>query len=163
MLRFDPHWLGAMDLDPRRDLAGMIGLAGPYDFLPLNDETLEAIFGDGDLAHTQPINFIGANEPRVLLTAGGADRTVSPGNTLRLAARIRDHGGRATDIIYPRVGHLFLVGAFAPPLRFVAPVLRDVQDYIESAAGDLSADQPDRTPATPRPFQSTISDRPASE
>ena len=64
MLRLDARWLDAVKLDPRRDLAGMIGLAGPYDFLPLNDETLEAIFGDGDLAHTQPINFVGATSRR---------------------------------------------------------------------------------------------------
>jgi len=142
MLRLDARWLGEMALDPRRDLAGMIGLAGPYDFLPFNDATLDAIFGDGDLANTQPINFVGRNEPPVLLASGGADRTVSPSNTLGLAARIRAGGGAVTDIIYPRVGHLALIGAFAPPLRFLAPVLRDVVTYIENGAGPKPAQPP---------------------
>src|ERR1700676_4679895 len=35
MLSLDRRWLGEIGLDPRRDLRGFIGLAGPYDFLPL--------------------------------------------------------------------------------------------------------------------------------
>jgi len=34
MLALDRRWLGEVGLDPRRDLAGFVGLAGPYDFLP---------------------------------------------------------------------------------------------------------------------------------
>jgi acetyl esterase/lipase len=153
MLRLDARWLGAMKLNPRRDLAGMIGLAGPYDFLPLNDATLEAIFGDGDLAHTQPISFVGRNEPPILLATGGADRTVSPGNTRRLAARIRDGGGQVTDIVYPRVGHLALIGAFAPLLRLVAPVLRAVVRFIEREAAPRydKVARPDITPTLAQP------------
>jgi hypothetical protein len=141
MLRLDERWLGEMTLDPRRDLAGMIGLAGPYDFLPFNDATLDAIFGTRDLSQTQPINFVRPNEPPVLLATGGADRTVSPSNTARLASRIRSGGGAVTDVIYPRIGHLGLIGAFAPPLRFLAPVLRDVVIYVERATLPQNADR----------------------
>ena len=31
-------------MDPDRDIMGAIGLAGPYDFLPLHDPELEIIF-----------------------------------------------------------------------------------------------------------------------
>ncbi|MEA2731474.1 MAG: hypothetical protein QOF70_5949, partial [Acetobacteraceae bacterium] len=44
MLTLDKQWLGADGLDADRDIAGTIGLAGPYDFLPLHDPELEDIF-----------------------------------------------------------------------------------------------------------------------
>lgn len=34
MLTLDPRWLGKEGLNPHRDIAGLIGVAGPYDFLP---------------------------------------------------------------------------------------------------------------------------------
>jgi acetyl esterase/lipase len=38
------------------DIAGVIGLAGPYDFLPLKDPVLKTIFaGASDIRDTQPI------------------------------------------------------------------------------------------------------------
>src|ERR1700759_4781047 len=44
MLTLDKRWLGAQGLDPDRDVDGAIGLAGPYDFLPLRDPELQDIF-----------------------------------------------------------------------------------------------------------------------
>ena len=44
MLACDPQWLAAAGLDAHRDLAGLIGLAGPYDFLPIESPVLQAIF-----------------------------------------------------------------------------------------------------------------------
>ena len=40
MLSIDSTWLDKAGLVPGRDLAGLIGISGPYDFLPLKDETL---------------------------------------------------------------------------------------------------------------------------
>jgi len=35
MLSIDGRWLGKVGLNPHRDVAGLIGLAGPYDLMPL--------------------------------------------------------------------------------------------------------------------------------
>ena len=51
---------GKSGLDPDRDLAGLIGVSGPYDFLPLRDETLKVIFGGADRPATQPIAHVSA-------------------------------------------------------------------------------------------------------
>ena len=40
MLSFDPRWLRQVGLDSQTDLAGFIGLAGPYDFLPIKSRTI---------------------------------------------------------------------------------------------------------------------------
>src|SRR5580700_3300246 len=45
MLAIDATWLRKVGLVPGRDILGLIGVSGPYDFLPLNDKILEIIFG----------------------------------------------------------------------------------------------------------------------
>ena len=61
---------------------------------------------------------------------GVDDDTVDPGNASRLAARLRAAGDAATVETYPYVGHLTIMGAFAAPLRFLAPVLHDAEVFM---------------------------------
>ncbi|MCS0503290.1 alpha/beta hydrolase [Ancylobacter mangrovi] len=131
MLTFDPQWLAGEGLDARRDVAGLAGIAGPYDFLPLHSATLKAIFGpEPERALSQPINFVTGREAPAFLATGANDDTVEPANTQRLAARIRERGGRVTTRVYPRVDHRTVLGAFAWPLRLLAPVLDDVSVFV---------------------------------
>jgi len=133
MLAFDAQWLGAVGLDCRRDLAGLIGLAGPYDFLPIGDPTLQTIFGGPRRIDTQPIRFVTGREAPVLLISPRYDTVVSPGNSRRLAERISTLGGRVRALEYASIGHLSLIAAFAPGLRFLAPVLADVTNFVSGA------------------------------
>jgi acetyl esterase/lipase len=130
MLAIDGRWLAKVGLAPGQDIAGLIGVAGPYDFLPLRGETLKRIFNGGNDPATQPITHVTPGAPPALLMAGVADGLVDPGNAIRLAARLRDAGNEATVAAYPRTGHLTIMGAFAAPLRFLAPVLRDADAFI---------------------------------
>ena len=131
MLTLDKQWLAEVGLDYRRDIKGMVGLAGPYDFLPLRSETLKKIFGpEAQRAKTQPINFVDGRAAPVFLAAGRNDTTVDPGNTSRLAARIEARGGQATTKLYPGVDHRTIIGAFAAPLRLLAPSLPDTVAFI---------------------------------
>lgn len=131
MLTLDERWLAAAGLDARSDLRAAVGIAGPYDFLPLKS-WLKPIFDvDGiDLETTQPIAQVDGGEAPLLLATGLSDDTVDPGNSRRLAARIRDKGGRVEERYYPNVTHLMVVGALAAPLRFLAPVLDDTVDFL---------------------------------
>ena len=130
MLSFDAQWLEQVRLNARTDLAGFIGLAGPYDFLPIESRTLRAIFGGANRAETQPISFVTGKEAPALLITARRDPLVSPGNSRRMAAKIRDHGGVAEELAYYGVGHFTLIGAFAPGLRVLAPVLRDATQFV---------------------------------
>lgn len=133
MLALDGQWMAAEGMDSRRDIAGLIGLAGPYDFLPLHSRTLEEIFGpEQTRALSQPINFVAGGEPPAFLATGLNDITVDPGNTSRLAARLGRQGDRVTTRFYPRVDHRTLIGALSPPLRLFAPVLDDVAAFIDA-------------------------------
>ena len=126
----DGRWLQAQGLDARSDLAGLIGVSGPYDFLPIKDQTLKVIFGGDNRPETQPISYVVGGEAPALLVTGQTDDSVDPDNASRLAARFAEKGSDARVIIYPRVGHLSIVGAFAFPLRFLAPVLDDVDAFV---------------------------------
>ncbi len=136
MLALDPAWLGAVGETPRGAVRGLLGLAGPYDFLPLPDATLRAIFApaDADLARTQPITFAGPAAPPSLLLAGAADTTVNPANTRRLAARLRAAGVFVEERLYPGIGHVELIGSIAGPLHFLAPTLRDCLAFMGVSA-----------------------------
>ena len=133
MLALDPRWLGAAGLVPKLDLSGMVGLAGPYDFLPLDSDELRRIFAPGrPLDTTQPIAHVDGRNPPMLLLAGAADRVVRPSNTLRLARRVRRAGGVVEVRIYPGLDHVEIIGAFAGPLRFLAPSLRDCASFMHA-------------------------------
>lgn len=132
-LALDRRWLAAVRMDPHADLRGVIGLAGPYDFLPLQSEKLKIIFGpEQDRPATQPINYVDGRNPPLFLGVDTADKVVQPGNTLRLAAKVRAAGGSVEVREYKGLSHALLVGAIAAPLRFLAPVLRDVAAFIRA-------------------------------
>src|SRR6516165_10646959 len=95
MLSIDPRWLGKVGLNRRRDIAGLIGSAGPYDLMPLRDEKLKVIFGGTDRPETQPIFHVAPGAPPALLVTGGRDRLVEPANSRRLAARLVAVGNAA--------------------------------------------------------------------
>ena len=58
----------------------------------------------------------------MLLLVGQADAVVEPGNTLRLAARLRAVGVPVTVVEYPGIDHMALMEALATSLAFLAPV-----------------------------------------
>ncbi|MGB7034270.1 MAG: alpha/beta hydrolase [Xanthobacteraceae bacterium] len=130
MLALDGRWLKKVNLTPDRDIAGLIGISGPYDFLPLRDGTLKVIFGGANEPATQPISHVSRGAPPALLVTGTHDGTVDPGNVSRLAERLRAAGDDVTVKSYSWVGHLSIIGAFARPLRFLAPVLHDAEAFI---------------------------------
>jgi acetyl esterase/lipase len=133
LLSLDATWLAKVGLDPARDIAGTIGLAGPYDFLPLDTPTLKAIFGPSQTwARSQPINYVTAHAPPMFLAAPRSDDSVDPGNTRRLAARLRASGDTVVERTYRFVGHRTLMGAFAAPFTFLAPVRADVLGFIDA-------------------------------
>ena len=128
MLALDPQWLGGR----RKSVRGLVGLAGPYDFLPLSGPATRAAFGESeDLAATQPINFAGPGAPPALLLHGGNDRTVRPKNSKHLAKALAAAGVDARVRIYPQLGHVSILTAIALPFRYRAPVLADAVAFAQ--------------------------------
>jgi acetyl esterase/lipase len=130
MLALAPEYLAGARSD-RDLLAGAIGLAGPYDFLPITGPVYRKIFGAAaDLVATQPIAHVDAEAPPCLLLTGAKDNLVLPANTAALAARLRAAGAHVETRVYPGIGHIRLLLASLPPLSFTIPLLRDIGGFI---------------------------------
>lgn len=151
MLTLERRWL---DSDSMAALCGTIGMSGPYDFLPLRSPTLKRIFAPagGDLQTSQPIAFARSDAAPMLLMSGMADKTVSPDNSRKLAARIRTLGGQADTRFYRRANHTTIIGAFSPLLRLAAPSLGDAIAFIGARADVVRP-----RPGSPRFYQSSRS------
>lgn len=91
-------------------LAAVVGLAGPYDFLPMTaPDVIEVFGGDPNLRDSQPIHFVDGDEPPMLLVHGGRDRVVLPKNSRNLAAAVQRRDGVAELRIEPEAGHIGLL------------------------------------------------------
>jgi acetyl esterase/lipase len=129
MLGTDARYLHAVGMRPR-DLAGVIGLAGPYDFLPITDPALKPIFApEARWPESQPVNYVDGDEPPFLLLQGTSDTKVRPRNAPRLADRLRARGETVDLRMLDGAGHVdLLIGL----VREDSPVRHAVLDYIEA-------------------------------
>ena len=131
MLGLDAHYLRDAGVDASR-VRGVVGLAGPYDFLPFDVDATRDAFGQAhDLALTQPVHFARADAPPLLLLWGEADTTVGPRNLHGLEAAMRAAGGDVEARTYPGVNHVDIMLALSRPLRGRAPTLTDVVTFAE--------------------------------
>ncbi len=130
LLTLDREYLRATGAPPPR-IAGMLGLSGPYDFLPLTDSDLQDMFGPPDrYPESQPIHFVRPDAPPMLLIQGLADRSVWPKNSINLAAAALAAGVPVTLKLYPGLGHADTVAALSLPARRRAPTLTDVAAFL---------------------------------
>lgn len=128
----DPRYVDAEGVS----VTGVIGMAGPYDFLPFDDEYLFTLFGPEERwPESQPVNYARAGTPFLLLH-GKDDDTVWAHNPKNLAAAIQEKGGSAEVIIYEKIDHIGILAAFASLRRKTAPVVEDIARFVRQHAKD---------------------------
>jgi acetyl esterase/lipase len=116
---------------PLPPIAGVIGLSGPYDFLPLTEDDTKDMFGPPEhYPESQPIHFAHPGAPPMLLIHGTADETVWPKNSVNLAAALRGQGDSVTLKLYPGLKHADTVAAMSLPVRGKAPTLADIATFV---------------------------------
>lgn len=112
LLALDAHYLRAHGVEPAR-LAGVVGLSTPADFAATLGARYRPIFtDDAGLAAAQPIRYVNAKAPPLLLLHGADDTLVYPENSKNLAEKQRAAGGKVTLEIYPDMGHIGTVTPF---------------------------------------------------
>ena len=152
MLTLDTRYFTATG-KPVPKLAGMIGLSGPYDFLPLTDADLRDMFGPPDrFPNSQPIHFVlneipgvapvGPATPPMLLIHGLADRSVLPKNTVNLGAALRAKKAAVTVNLYPKLQHADTVAAMSRPARGRAPTMADIAAFVSSTTTAMANPRP---------------------
>ena len=131
MMSINPEYLAEASLKPN-DFAGVIGLAGPYDFLPLKSDRLKTIFGnEAQQLKSQPINFVDGKNPPLLLAVGKKDGTVWPRNTVNLAKKIKENNGLVEVHEFASYGHVDMVSKLAKPLRGNGELLKSIITFID--------------------------------
>ena len=125
MIALDPHYLRDIGVDPKIIRSAAL-LAGPYDFLPFNEQRGRDALGRWPRPNeTQPINFVTRAAPPMLLASGTADTIVQPRNSEALAARLRQLGVPAQLKLYPGKSHIDLAKSLSKPFRGTTPALAD--------------------------------------
>ncbi len=132
LLATDSEYLQKQAMRPR-ELTGAIGIAGPYDFAPIESRSLRAVFPDRSReASTQPIHFVDGDEPPILLLHGDADKRVWPRNSERLAARLRAHKVPVELVILPGVSHSGIMRALGETDAAAVPTRALLLDFIRA-------------------------------
>lgn len=145
MLALDARWLNEVGLSPAL-FKGWIGLAGPYDFLPIENRDVRPVFFFPDSPpESQPINHVSAGAPPSLLIASTDDDLVNPArNTGGLAQKLRAAGVPVEAFYFDKTSHATLVASLSRPLRWLAPVLDRVTAFIQATgpAGSSARQSP---------------------
>lgn len=136
MLALDARWLGKQGVKPET-LRGWIGLAGPYDFLPVQNKTTRPVFNYPDTPlDSQPLRHVTPDAPPALLIAAYKDETVNPvRNTGALATRLREKHVPVRELYYDGVNHATLVASLSRSLHTLAPTLDAVEEFVRSDGG----------------------------
>lgn len=133
MIALDPRWLAQQGHRPS-ELAGWVGLAGPYDFIPIDNVKTREVFHHPDVPpDSQPIHHVSGQAPRTFLGVAKKDDLVDPErNGAQLAERLQAAGVPVQFERYDHVGHISLIGSFAQPLRWMSPALREVSAFVKA-------------------------------
>ncbi|MBB3034258.1 alpha/beta hydrolase [Alteriqipengyuania lutimaris] len=130
MLGLDRRWTRRLGL-PDDTIDGVIGLAGPYDFLPLDSENTEEAFGEArPLAATQPVRFARADAPPMLLATGFYDESVERENSEVLFNALAAKGARARHVVFNDMGHAGILMTLARPFDNDARVKDEVTGFL---------------------------------
>lgn len=131
MLALDARWLGKVGMAPQQ-LAGWIGIAGPYDFLPIGVREVQVAFEwPNTPPDSQALFHAKASSPRALLLAPTKDNLVdTQRSTVGMAKRLQAAGVSVQSELFDSVSHVTIIGALARPLRGLAPVLERVASFV---------------------------------
>ena len=115
MLALDRRWLRGAGV-PDGAVRGAVVLAGPADFYPFDKKSSINAMGHWPRpAETQPVNFVRADAPPLLLVHGTADTVVRPRNSVILARRLSAAGVPTQPVLIDGMSHIGLVVTLAKP------------------------------------------------
>ena len=140
MLALDKRWLAGAGagLSPAR-LAGWIGLAGPYDFLPIGDRKTQVAFEwPGTPPDSQALfhasSATATSAPALLLAPTNDSLVNTQRSTVGMAQRLKSNGVQVEFELYDTVSHISIVATMASVLRSRAPVLERVTGFVKRNA-----------------------------
>ncbi len=138
----EEQWLGRLGAETS-DIAGVVGLSGPYDFYPFDSDSTKNSFGPADNPEaTQPVNHVRGDAPPMLLIHGEKDTLVYPRNTRELEKRITQAGGSVETRFYPDMAHNDPLISLAAPWRNSRDIDNVIADFAKRVAAQAKASVP---------------------
>jgi acetyl esterase/lipase len=113
-------------------IRGVIGIAGPYDFLPLREASYIDIFHGADNRDAMPVNHIDGIRPPMLLAWGTGDNTVHAVNIDRMEAKLKSVGSRVEARRYPGASHIGIILSLAHGFRSRTTLHKDMLAFMRS-------------------------------
>lgn len=113
-------------------IRGVIGIAGPYDFLPMQDPEYVDMFHGRNNLDSMPVSHVNAIRPPMLLATGEDDKTVYPRNTASMAATLRTFSSLVEEVHYPGTGHVGIILSLVPGFRGTTNLRQDMIAFIRS-------------------------------
>ena len=113
-------------------IRGVIGIAGPYNFLPMSDPVYVDMFHGTNNTDSMPVHHIDGPRPPMLLISGSEDGTVRLSNTNDMSERLRRFGSDVKVIFYKGVGHIGVILSLVRGFRGLAPLRQDMIDFIRA-------------------------------
>ena len=118
MLTLDRQWLGREGV-PEGTVKGAVVLAGPADFYPFDKQSSINALGHWPRPQdTQPVNFVRADAPPMLLLHGTDDTIVRPRNSIILARKLTEAGVPTRAVLIEGRAHIAMVVTLAHPLDY---------------------------------------------
>lgn len=141
MVALDKRWLDKAGVSPSI-VRGWIGLAGPYDFLPIENPDVKPVFHfPNSPPESQPIKYAIASTPPALLIAASEDKLVNPQrNTGGMATKLKAAGVSVKELYFPKPSHATLIASLVWPFQHQAPVLDEVDQFVKSDGGRINTD-----------------------
>lgn len=136
MVALDRRWLANLGTSPAR-ISGWIGLAGPYDFLPVQNKDVRPVFFYPDSPpDSQPIHHVTHEAPPALLLAASEDTVVNPKrNTGGMADKLRANNVAVKEVYYPKPSHATLIATLVWPFQSQANTLDEIDRFVHSTGG----------------------------
>jgi acetyl esterase/lipase len=131
MLGSDPKYLAAMGGDFSW-AKGVIGISGPYDFLPLTDPAYIAIFHGDNNREAMPVAHIDGKRPAMLLAWGLDDTIVGHRNIDDMEAALKKAGSPVETRRYSGAGHIGILLSLVPGFRGRTTLRQDIAAFIQS-------------------------------
>ena len=130
MLATDKQFLNAEGLTPK-DLSGVIGIAGPYSFIP-DWEVTQAVFGPPqNYPLMDALNYVDGDEPSTLLLHSSADVQVGQYNQEKLSSALQDKGVDVEAVFYQTPSHIDMVTHLHPWFEKQDSLMSDINQFIQ--------------------------------
>jgi acetyl esterase/lipase len=139
MLATDKRYLERVGLKPS-DIKLALCFSGGYDFYDpkrlehdgfLSDDLRDVFGNPSTYTQTQPINFVGGDEPAFLILHGAQDQILPVNQARAFVQKLRNAGDTIRYLEYPNLDHAQTITTFAQPLRFASSVYSDIKTELE--------------------------------